>query len=311
MLLFSWFYRLVIAVRHTLYKTGMLSIHKLPVPVIIVGNIVVGGSGKTPLVIYLAQHLKEQGYKPGIISRGYKGKSTYWPRQVYKNSQPSLVGDEAVLIARRTDCPIAVAPNRYAAAMLLLNNHKIDIIICDDGLQHKALARDIEIITIDGKHRYGNGHCLPAGPLREPAKRLQQVDIIVCNGQPQAKEFKMEYRAHQLHSLQNANHTRVINQFSQQRAHAIAGIGQPKNFFSYLREQGLKIIEHAFPDHHQFTAQDIIFDDNLPVLMTEKDAVKCIDFATKKHWFLRLEIKLTKTFQHRLASLLRAYYTQS
>lgn len=314
MLLLSWCYRALIVLRQIAYNHGIFSTHRLPIPVIVVGNIVVGGSGKTPLVIYLAQHLKGQGYHPGIISRGYKGKSKQWPQLVSKDSSPRLMGDEAVLIARRTNCPIAVAPNRYAAAMLLLKQSKIDIIICDDGLQHHALARDIEIITIDGIRRHGNGRCLPAGPLREPAKRLQQVDIIVCNGATYADEcnnqFTMEYTGEHLSSLLDNSRTHHIKQFAQQPVHAITGVGNPKKFFTYLRSQGLSIIEHPFPDHHNYTKQDIFFNDNLSVIMTEKDAVKCSRFASDRHWFLMLDITIPGAFLNQLNQLLRGCATK-
>ena len=301
----GWGYQLLMTLRHLIYQSGIAPIQRLDIPVIVVGNIVAGGTGKTPLVIWLAEHLSEKGYRPGIVSRGYKSKVKQWPQQVRKDSNPEFVGDEPVLMARRTNCPVAIAPNRHIAAEALIEHEQVDIIICDDGLQHYALARDIEIAVIDGVRRHGNGRCLPAGPLREPVGRLKSVDMIVCNNGAVRGEFDMEYIAEQLCSVTDENKRCDIEQFRNQSIHAVAGIGNPARFFFSLRGKGVRTIEHEFPDHHQFKAEDICFDDSLPVVMTEKDAVKCTEFATEKHWFLPINVKMTKAFEHRLTILLK------
>lgn len=301
---FSWFYQYFSSLRRLAYQNRILNINKLDVPVIVIGNIVVGGTGKTPLVIWLAKYLCRKGYRPGLVSRGYKGKSKQWPQQVTSHSNPKLVGDEAVLLARHAGCPVAAAPKRYLAAKILVERQDVNIIVCDDGLQHYSLARDIEIAIIDGRRRHGNGRGLPAGPLREPISRLQQVDMVVCNGDIANNEFKMQYISEKLQSVADVECQSDIKQFCAQSVHAVAGIGNPNIFFSYLREKGLNIIEHVFPDHHQFKLQDITFRDNLPVIMTEKDAVKCIKFASPLHWFLPVQVKMTGQFKAHLDSLL-------
>ena len=301
----GWCYQLLMTMRHLLYQSGILPTQRVDIPVIVVGNIVAGGTGKTPLVIWLAAYLKEKGYQPGIVSRGYKSKVKQWPQQVRKDSNPELVGDEPVLLARRTNCPVAIAPNRYIAAAALIEHEQVDIIVCDDGLQHYALERDIEIAVIDGVRRHGNGRCLPSGPLRESVGRLKSVDMIVCNSGAVRGEFEMEYVPQQLRSVMDANKRCDVGQFRNQSIHAIAGVGNPAKFFSYLRGNGIRTIEHEFPDHYQFKAKDICFDDGFSVVMTEKDAVKCIEFASEEHWFLPIDVKMTNAFEHRLTILLK------
>lgn len=305
MLPLGWCYQFFMLLRFFAYKNHLLKSKKLPVPVIIIGNIVVGGTGKTPLVIWLAKYLQGIGYRPGIVSRGYKGKNIRKPRQVYADSNPVLVGDEPVLIAQRTGCPVAIAPNRYAAATMLCEHAQVDIIICDDGLQHYALERDIEIAVIDGKRRHGNKRFLPAGPLREPVSRLQNVDIIVCHDGAMHGELNMEYIAPKLCSLLSTQQI-SLKEFDKKLIHAVAGIGNPKQFFAYLCKHGMEVIEHQFPDHYAFKAEDISFADDLPVVMTEKDAIKCMPFASKKHWFLPLNVRLPKVFEKYLQSSLKA-----
>lgn len=300
----GWCYRFSMSLRHLAYKSGILTSHNISVPIIIVGNIVAGGTGKTPLVIWLAKYLKDKGYQPGIVSRGYKSKVKQWPQQVRKDSSPDLVGDEPVLLARHSDCPVSIAPNRYAAAYALIEYKQVNIIICDDGLQHHALGRDIEIAVIDGERRHGNGRCLPAGPLRESVSRLKSVDMIVCNGDANRGEFTMKYVPQPLCAVGDNDKTCIIEQFRDQTVHAVAGIGNPGRFFSYLRSAGLNVIRHEFPDHYNFRRKDIFFDDGLAVIMTEKDAVKCERFATDQCWFLPVSVAMPATFQHRLEVLL-------
>lgn len=300
----GWLYCLFMRLRRLGYRTGLIPSRRLNVPVIIAGNITVGGTGKTPLVIWLVQYLKQQGFHPGIVSRGYGGRATNWPQQVRPDSDPHMVGDEPVIIARRTGCPVAAGPDRFSAARGLLQYNQCDILVCDDGLQHQALARDIEIAVVDGVRRFGNGRCLPAGPLREPLSRLRSVDMIVANGKAGHGEFVMETMPGRIHAVAD-NTSRPLSDFNGKQVHAIAGIGHPARFFALLKSSGMYPLEHPFPDHHVFTPADISFSDDLPVLMTEKDAIKCAAFATAKHWYLPIDARMDNIFQHRLNILLK------
>ena len=278
------------------YRLGLLPQFTSPVPVIVVGNIAVGGTGKTPLTISLVNHLLASGYRPGIACRGYRGQAKIWPQQVRADSDPLMVGDEPVVLARRTGCPVAAAPRRASAVEALVAVHQCDVIVCDDGLQHLNLARDIEIAVIDGVRRHGNGRCLPAGPLREPRSRLRTVDFVVSTGEAHSGEFAMNLLAGDAYNLRHPDLHQVLAAFRYQPVHAVCGIGNPQRFFNQLRDSGLDVIEHALPDHHLFTATDIQFDDDLSVLMTEKDAVKCTRFADVQHWCVPVEAELSDTF---------------
>jgi len=301
----SWIYTLFIILRRLCYQSGLLAVNQVNVPVIIVGNISVGGTGKTPLVIWLAEYFKKKGYKPGIVSRGYGGKLSGKTQQVRPDSDPALVGDEPVLISKRTSCSVAVAVQRRKAAEELIEHCQCDVIICDDGMQHYSLARDIEIAVIDGQRRFGNKHCLPAGPLREPVSRLKSVDFVVSKYMAGRHEYKMEYSYGDLVSLVNPSKRIPIASLEGKDVHAIAGIGNPDRYFSYLRNQNIKIIMHEFSDHYAFTAEDINFDDDLPVVMTEKDAVKCTAFATEQYWYLPVNATLPDSFTYRLDALMK------
>jgi len=302
---FSWLYTLIIVLRRLCYQSGLIAVTKINVPVIIVGNISVGGTGKTPLVIWLAEYFKSKGFKPGIVSRGYGGKFSGKTQQVRPDSDPLLVGDEPVLISKRTNCPVAIAVQRRSAAEELIEHCDCDIILCDDGMQHYSLDRDIEIAVVDGQRRFGNKYCLPAGPLREPMSRLKTVDFIVSKYIASRHEYKMEYRYGDLISLTNPARTISVESFNSESVHAIAGIGNPDRYFSYLRNKKIKLIMHEFPDHHPFVAEDIIFNDNLPVVMTEKDAVKCTAYATDQHWYLPITATLPESFAYRLEVLMK------
>ena len=304
----SWCYRGVVAVRRAVYKSRLLPVYRAPVPVIVVGNITLGGTGKTPLVIWLARKLEEYGFKPGIVARGYRGVARTWPQPVRADSDPVAVGDEAVVLARRTGLPTAVGPQRCADIAALLKHANVDIIVCDDGLQHYALARDIEIAVLDGVRRYGNGICLPAGPLREPTARLESVDLIVTNGLAARGEFAMRYLATHAHRIGNASASVALAEFADTTVHAVAAIGNPASFFDLLRRNGLRITQHVFADHHRFTRDDLTFGDDQAVIMTEKDAVKCEHFSDLRLWYVPIEVELPAVFERRFKTLLQELY---
>ncbi len=290
--------------RRFLYRKNILKTITLPCPVIIVGNISVGGTGKTPLVIELAKQLQQSGYRPGIISRGYGGKNC-GAVAVTANSSPIQVGDEPILIAKKSACPVAIATKRAEAAQLLLNQTDCNIILSDDGLQHYALKRNIEIAVVDGERRFGNNNCLPGGPLREPLERLNEVDFIIVNGTAQEeREIPMSITADIAINLKTGA-KKTLTEFKGQNCHAIAGIGNPERFFNLLTAQGLETQNHPFPDHHLFKAKQINFKDSLPILMTEKDAVKCTEFATDKHWYVPISAHLPESFFQKLLNLLK------
>lgn len=297
----SLLYGLVTALRRTCYRRGWLRSERLPVPVIVVGNITVGGTGKTPLVVWLVEYLRQRGWQPGIISRGYRGRSLHWPRRVSADSNPDEVGDEPVLLAQRLSCPLAVGPSRVDAARDLLADSSVNIIVSDDGLQHYALARDIEIVVVDAQRQLGNGLLLPAGPLREPEQRLREVDCVVINGGNAPRPA--------MHMLSSAvvrldgKESRLLRDFSGKAVLGVAGIGNPDRFFAALREAGLQVVPRSLPDHHRFRPADIDAPDNMDVIMTEKDAVKCRAFAGPRHWYLKVEAKLSAEAQVLITSL--------
>lgn len=295
-------YATAVRIRRTLYLRGILSRYRAPVSVIVVGNLTVGGAGKTPCVIWLCETLRAAGLTPGVVSRGYGGKATEWPQAVVAESDVTLVGDEPVLIAARTGCAVYVAPNRpQAVRALLAAQPDVDVVVSDDGLQHYALERDIEIVVIDGARRFGNEYCLPAGPLRESLTRLESVDFRICNsGTARVGEKSMQLVMAQARNLVRPDWTCHLNELAGTRVHALAGIGHPSRFFNQLRAAGLDIIEHPFPDHHPFRASDIYFDDEFPVLMTEKDAVKCAQFADMQHWAVPVQAQMEAGFAREL-----------
>lgn len=302
----SWVYRGLAGLRRAAYRSGLLASRGVGVPVIVVGNITVGGTGKTPLVIWLVEMLRREGFSPAVVSRGYRGRARRWPQQVRPDSDPVMVGDEPVVIARRARCPVAVGPSRVAAAQALLEYNDVDVIVSDDGLQHYALARDIEIAVIDGVRRFGNGYCLPAGPLREPVSRLDKVDFLVVNGgSALRREFPMTMSAGELRNVRHEGTVLAVERFPHRRVHAVAGIGYPERFFRQLKQLGFGIVEHAFPDHHLYTARDLDFGDGLPVVMTEKDAVKCRRFCGEDCWYLPIEAHPHERLESRLLSALR------
>jgi tetraacyldisaccharide 4'-kinase len=303
----SWIYCAGVELRRFLYRTGLRHRTRLPVPVIVVGNITVGGTGKTPLTLWLAGFLRSHGYRPGIVTRGYGGRSSTWPLAVRPDTDPALAGDEPVLLARGSGCPVMADPRRARAAEHLIRVHGCNLILSDDGLQHLALDRDIEIAVIDGVRRFGNGFCLPAGPLREPVRRLDTVQARVTQGLPRAGELGMQLVAGRFHPLRPGPPAETVHFFHGRPVHAVAGIGYPPRFFDLLRQLGLEIIEHPFPDHHAFRPEDIRFGDGHPVIMTAKDAVKCERFADSHDWYLDVEAKPDLRLGERLLSLLEEY----
>ncbi len=295
----------LVLLRRGLYRAGVLRSHKPPLPVVVVGNITVGGSGKTPLVVWLAEQLRQQGLRPGLVSRGYGGQASHWPQPVTAQSEPRLVGDEALLLVRRTGLPMAVGPDRMAAVALLAEHTDVDVIIADDGMQHYRMGRRVEIAVLDGERRLGNGMCLPAGPLREPAGRLRHVDMVVTNGgEAGAGEWPMSLQVEGVRTMTGMGFSNPLSTFAGRQAHAVAGIGNPQRFFNTLRAAGVEVIEHPFADHHRFSEADFAFDDGLPILMTEKDAVKCHAFADERFAFVTVSAELPQGFLPRLLECL-------
>ncbi len=293
-----WWGRLILAppalvfavlsgVRRAFYRLGWLARTHPGVPVVVVGNITVGGSGKTPLVAHLVAYLQAHGHRPGVVARGYGGQ-TGPARRVDADADPTDVGDEAVLLAIRCGCPVAIGADRVAAARELAG--VCDVIVADDGLQHYALARDIEIAVVDGDTDLGNGRLLPAGPLREPVSRLARVDwVAVRDGErPGACRFGVRLGAPR--RLVDGASEEGLTEWSGRVVHAVAGIGVPERFFSQLEDVGLIVERHPFADHHRFRPSDLAFGDDQPVLMTEKDAVKCRRFDHARLWSVPAEV---------------------
>ena len=278
-------FRAAVFARRTLYWLRILKRTRAGVPVIAIGNLTVGGSGKTPLAIHVAELLKSKRWSPAIVSRGYGG-TVSAPRGVTLAADPAEVGDEPVLMARRSGCPVWVGPQRAAVIAALRQAHPdCDVVILDDGLQHYALRRDIEIAVVDAR-AFGNGFMLPAGPLREPKTRLWSVDAVIAHGTDRVKGYAMRLEGDEVHRATDARERRPLQSFAGQRVHAVAGIGDPKRFFLHLARLGVQVVPHPFADHHPFRAADLEFGDDAPVLMTEKDAVKCKRFARPAHWIL-------------------------
>lgn len=289
--LYGW----VVALRAKLFRVGFLRSRQVPVPVVVVGNLSIGGTGKTPLTIALVQRLQSEGWTPGVASRGYGRRNEATAAWVEGGTAPSDGGDEPVLIARRTGAKVRVDRDRTSAALALIAAG-CDVIVCDDGLQHYRLRRDVEIEVIDGGRRYGNNRLLPAGPLREPAQRGAVCDFRVVNGgEASFGEWSMLLRADHAVPLRGGR-SLPLTSFGGHRVHAVAGIGNPKRFFEMLRGLGIGVVPHAFADHHHYVASDFDFGSELPVLMTEKDAVKCAGFANEWHYSVPVTAELPEAF---------------
>jgi tetraacyldisaccharide 4'-kinase len=271
--------------RRFLYARRLRRSIRLSRPVIVVGNLTVGGTGKTPLVCWLAARLAERGFTPGVVTRGYGG-SSRGIRLVKASDDPTVVGDEPILLARRTGMPVAIGRDRPAAAQLLVATG-CDVVVSDDGLQHYALSRDCEIVVIDGDRRFGNGWLLPAGPLREKRARLAAADIVVVNGGRALLDGALSMRLEAKSAVAlTGDRMTPLPAFAGVEVHAVAGIGHPERFFNMLRAHGIEVIGHALPDHARLTPEDVDFPDSKPVLMTEKDAVKCRHAADERHWYV-------------------------
>jgi tetraacyldisaccharide 4'-kinase len=299
-------FRGVAGVRRWAFRAGLLRSVRADVPVIVVGNITAGGTGKTPLVIWLCGYLRAHGWRPGIVSRGYGGDGS--TRAAQADDDPAAVGEEPVLMARRTGCPVWVGADRAAAALALRSAHpECNVIVSDDGLQHYGMQRDFEIAVVDAARGLGNGLPIPSGPLREPARRLQEVDAVVLNGAADGRSpwFAMSLEGKRLASLADPGVVRDAATFRGQDLHAIAAIGNPGRFFDHLRRLGLAIIPHPFPDHHPFAPADIEFGDGRAVVMTEKDAIKCRRFGRENHWMLAVDAQVAPALGERILEKLK------
>jgi tetraacyldisaccharide 4'-kinase len=296
----SWLFGALVACRRAAYRLGLLRRVRVGRPVVVIGNVTVGGTGKTPFTIWLATRLQAKGVRVGIVLRGYGGTSSHWPRDVSGDSAPDEVGDEAVLLARRTGAIVVAGPDRVAAARRAIERGA-EIVLSDDGLQHYRLARDREIVVIDGRRGVGNRRLLPAGPLREPVSRLTQADLRVVSWRdgsarpltPVPATIQVWARLSEAWALVGGE-TRPLEAFKGNRVHAVAGIGHPQQFFAALQQLGIEVAPHALPDHARLTAADISFPDALPVLMTEKDAVKSRAIADQRHWAVRMDVMVTE-----------------
>jgi tetraacyldisaccharide 4'-kinase len=290
----SLVFRVLVFARRILYGIRVLKSTHPGIPVIIVGNLTVGGSGKTPLVIWIAEFLKSKGWSPGIVSRGY-GAKLEEPRAATVAADAAEVGDEPILLSRRSGCPVWVGADRpQVAARLRAAHEDVNVLVLDDGLQHYALRRDVEIAVVDARG-FGNGFLLPAGPLREPRSRLRGVDAVVSHAAP-VQGFGMTLQGDLVHRMTDARERQPLKAFAGQRVHAVAGIGDPDRFFLHLGKAGLKVVPHPFPDHHPFTPHDLEFGDDAPVLVTEKDAVKLRSVARPGWWVLPVSAQLDPAF---------------
>jgi tetraacyldisaccharide 4'-kinase len=298
-------YLALVRLRRAAYRRGWRRIVELPVPVIVVGNVSVGGTGKTPFVIWLAEQLLQRGRKVGVVTRGYRAKGTEWPCAVTPASDPLEVGDEPVLLARRTRCPVVAGPDRVACVEKLLEDARVDVVLSDDGLQHYRLGRAFEIAIVDGVRGMGNGLCLPAGPLREPASRLQEVDAIVVNGGDwgHAGVFRAAAVVTKVYHLKDGS-VRTLESFKAETVHAVAGIGNPQRFFDLLRDAGLDVEAHPLEDHAAITLDEITFDEPGAVLITEKDAVKCEDLKAEGVWVVVVDFQFDADRTARLMRLI-------
>ena len=291
-------YRRVVERKRARFVAGEGEIYRPPVPLIVVGNITVGGTGKTPLILWLIEHCQRQGLRVGVVSRGYGAKPPTLPWRVTAQQSAAQAGDEPLLIVQRTGVPLMIDPDRSRAVKALLASEPLDLILSDDGLQHYRLARDLELVLIDNARGLGNGHCLPAGPLREPAERLESVDAVLYNGADSDTQsgfgFKLQPTA--LINLRSGERQPLDFFAPGQALHAVAGIGNPQRFFTTLEALHWRPVAHAFADHAPYSAEVLSFTPSLPLVMTEKDAVKCRDFASPQWWYLAVDAVPSEAF---------------
>ncbi len=305
------FYRWLLARRSRAYRRGQRTVWQPTVPVIVVGNITLGGTGKSPLVAWLATWLQDRGWRPGIVTRGYGGQGAVHPLRVTAETSVVESGDEPRMLHDQTGLPLVADPDRPRGARCLIEEG-CDILISDDGLQHLALGRDIELVVVDGRRGWGNGRCLPAGPLREPRSRLETVDAVLINGEPTFTPprgaYSMTLAPAGWRPLSGGDRVALRPLPFDGPVHAVAGIGNPARFFTTLTELGVEIRAHAFSDHHAFRRADLVFDDGRPVVMTAKDAVKCRDLALDDAWVLEVEAVPDGAFQGWLAKRIHSFW---
>jgi tetraacyldisaccharide 4'-kinase len=304
----SLIFRALVALRRDMYLNGMLPSEQLLLPVVVVGNISAGGTGKTPLTLALAQQLIARGWHPLIVSRGFGGASQK-PQSVSASSDAKQVGDEPLLMAQRDICPVWIGRDRVNTAHAALQAHpQCNVVLCDDGLQHYRLQRDFEIAVIDGTRRFGNGLMLPAGPLREPVSRLQSVDAVVVNGAGAVTgQYAMHLSGDMFHNLLDPDNKAVADHFHGKSIHAVAGIGNPQRYFQHLEKLGISFTPHEFPDHHPYSATDLVFAGCDAILLTEKDAVKCAAFADERYWVLRVDAQIDSALLDHLLRKIKSH----
>ncbi len=286
----SWIFRTAVVLRRSYYRIRNSNNSYLPVFVIVVGNLTVGGTGKTPFVIWLAKYCKNKGLNVGIVTRGYKRESKQHMIEVQPQTTPSEVGDEALLLALKTSCPVIVSANRRQAVETLVSKYQVEVVLSDDGLQHYNMPRDKEIVIVDTEQLFGNGRCLPAGPLREPVKRIKSCDLIIYSNCENSSNAAFKMQINDAVSLSSDIVRKSVKDFTNFTVHAVAGIGNPSRFFNALRGAGIQVIEHRFPDHYTYQENDLEFNDAHPILMTEKDAVKCKKFTHKDIWYVPVSL---------------------
>lgn len=294
----EWLYRRVVVAKRARFLAGEGDIYQPPVPLVVVGNITVGGTGKTPLILWMIEHCRRRGLRVGVVSRGYGARPAQFPWRVEVDQDARVAGDEPLLIVQRTGVPLVIDPERSSAVRALLEAEPLDLILSDDGMQHYRLARDLELVLIDNARGLGNRRCLPAGPLREPVERLKSVDAVLYNGASVDRDDGFAFRL-QPTALVNlaSGERRPLDHFpAGQALHAVAGIGNPRRFFNTLETLHWRPIPHEFADHAEYSAQALDFMPALPVVMTEKDAVKCRAFAGSDWWYLAVDAAPSSAF---------------
>lgn len=294
----EWLYRRVAQRRRQRFLDGTIPAYRPSVPLIVVGNITVGGTGKTPMILWLIEHCRARGLRVGVVSRGYGARPPHFPWRVEAGQGAEVAGDEPLLIVRRSGVPMMIDPDRSRAARALLAAEPLDLLLSDDGLQHYRLARDLELVLVDAARGLGNRRCLPAGPLREPVERLQSVDAVLRNGAAEDDEsgFAFQLKATALVNLRSGERASLGHFEAGQAMHAVAGIGNPQRFFATLEALHWRPIPHAFADHAEYSAGLLNFSPALPLVMTEKDAVKCQAFAAENWWYLAVDAQPSAAF---------------